>query len=184
MAEEVFLLIEPGEAHRAVESGTAAQLVDVREVSETDALRIEGAMNMPLSRLERLAERLDRSRPVYLLCRSGSRAASAAGRLAALGHRDILVVRGGLDAWVATGHPVVHGTSRVWSLERQVRFTAGVLVAAGTAAGFALDPRWLAVPAFVGLGLAFSGATDTCGMALVLARMPWNRRSAADCPPR
>lgn len=183
MGEDAYLLVDPGEARRAVDSGAAAQLVDVREVSETDALRIEGAMNLPLSRLESLAERLDRSRPVYLLCRSGTRAASAASRLAALGHRDILVVRGGLDAWVASGHPVVRGTSRVWSLERQVRFAAGVMIAAGTAAGLR-DPRWLCVPAFVGLGLAYSGATDTCGMALVLARMPWNQGSASPCAPR
>jgi len=179
MAAEADLFIEPGEARRAVESGAAPQLVDVREVSETDSVRVEGAMNLPLSRFKAFSERLDRSRPVYLLCRSGARAASAASQLRELGYRDILVVRGGLEAWTAAGHPVVRGTARVWSLERQVRFAAGALVAAGVAAGVLIDPRWLALPAFVGLGLAFSGLTDTCGMALVLARMPWNRGSAS-----
>jgi hypothetical protein len=76
-----------------------------------------------------------------------------------------------------SGKPVVRGTSRVWSLERQARFAAGTLVLAGSVMGLAVDFRWLALPAFVGLGLVFSAATDTCGMALILARMPWNRRA-------
>jgi len=175
MSEPDYTLIEPAHAHGAVESGTAVQLVDVREVSETDAVRVEGALNLPLSRLKHLAERIDRSRPVYLLCRSGSRAASAAAQMRALGHRDIFVVRGGLDAWIASGNPVVRGDSRVWSLERQVRFTAGLLAAAGVALGFLVHRAFFALPALVGLGLAFSAATDTCAMAMVLARMPWNQ---------
>ncbi len=78
-----------------------------------------------------------------------------------------------------SGKPFVRGTSRVWSLERQVRFAAGGLVLSGASLAFVVDPRWLALPAFVGLGLVFSAATDTCGMALILARLPWNRGSSA-----
>jgi rhodanese-related sulfurtransferase len=170
--------IEPDEAHRAVESGSGAQLVDVREVFEADAVRVEGATSMPLSRLRDLAGLLDRNRPVFLLCRSGSRAATAASQLRALGHKDVRVVRGGLDAWTAAGRPVVRGQPRVWAMERQVRFAAGTLVATGTALGFLVHRGFFALPAFVGLGLVFSAVTDTCTMALVLARMPWNRGSA------
>jgi len=32
---------------------------------------------------------------------------------------------------------------------------------------------WLAV--FVGAGLTFAGLTGTCGMAILIARMPWNK---------
>jgi hypothetical protein len=32
--------------------------------------------------------------------------------------------------------------------------------------------------AFVGAGLVFAGITDFCGMGLLLARMPWNKRAA------
>ncbi len=134
-------------------------------------------MNVPLSRLRELAGTLDRNRPVFLLCRSGNRAASAAAELRALGHRDIIVISGGLDAWIKSGKPVVRGTSHVWSLERQVRFAAGALVLAGSVLAVAVDVRWLALAGFVGLGLVFSAATDTCGMAMILARMPWNRGS-------
>ena len=170
-----YTFITPSAAHKAVDSGSDAQLIDVREVTETDAVRVEGALNLPLSRLREHAGALDRSRPIFLLCRSGARETSAATQLHELGHRDIQVVRGGLDAWIASGHPVIRGFSRVWSMERQVRFAAGLLVAAGVALGFLVHSAFFALSGFVAAGLMFSAATDTCTMALVLARMPWNR---------
>jgi len=45
----------------------------------------------------------------------------------------------------------------------------------GTALGAAVHPAFLLLPAFVGGGLVFSGITDTCGMGLLLAKMPWNQ---------
>jgi len=177
MSGKPYVLVAPEEAHRVLESKGPGQLVDVREVSEVDALRVEGALNLPLSRLDELAGRLDTTAPVYLLCRAGSRAASAASRLHALGHKEIFVVRGGLDAWTASGKPVVRGESRVWSMERQVRFAAGALVLCGVVLGAALHPAWFFLSGFVGAGLVFSAVTDTCTMALVLARLPWNQGS-------
>lgn len=164
----------PEEAHRAVESGAAA-LVDVREVSECDAVRVEGALNLPLSRFGELSAQVDRARPVYLLCRSGARAAQAAERLSKGGHPQVLVVDGGIDAWIASGKTVVRGESRVWAMERQVRFVAGSLVLIGTVLGLRVDFRWLGLPGFVGAGLVFSALTDTCTMAAILGRLPWNR---------
>ncbi len=61
------------------------------------------------------------------------------------------------------------------SLERQVRITAGLLVLLGVALGYFVQPVWLGVAAFIGAGLTFAGVTDKCGMAMVLARMPWNQ---------
>lgn len=177
MSDKPYVFIDADAAHRALETKGAGQLVDVREVGEVDTIRVEGALNVPLSRLSELAPRLDKGAPVYLLCRSGSRAASAAAQLKELGHRDILVVRGGLDAWAAAGKPVVHGERRVWSMERQVRFAAGLLVFAGLALGLSINRRWLLLSGFVSAGLMFSAVTDTCAMALVLARLPWNRGS-------
>jgi hypothetical protein len=64
------------------------------------------------------------------------------------------------------------------SLERQVRIAAGSLVLLGVALG-AFVSQWLyGLSAFVGAGLVFAGLTDTCGMGMLLARMPWNRRGA------
>jgi rhodanese-related sulfurtransferase len=177
MGTEPYSMIDPESAHRVFESKSAAILVDVRETGEVDSIRVEGALNIPLSRLRELAGRLDRGTPIYLLCRSGSRAASAASQLKELGHGNIFVVRGGLDAWMSSGKPVVRGPSRVWSMERQVRFAAGLLVFGGLALGLAVSRKWLALSGFVSVGLMFSAVTDTCTMALILARLPWNQGS-------
>lgn len=177
MSARPYDFIDADAAHRLLEANGPAQFVDVREVSEVDALRVEGALNLPLSRLGELASRLNREAPVYLLCRSGSRAATAAARLQELGHREILVVRGGLDAWTAAGKPVVRGESKVWSMERQVRFAAGALVLSGVVLGATVHPGFFLLSGFVGAGLVFSAVTDTCTMALVLARLPWNQGS-------
>ena len=68
------------------------------------------------------------------------------------------------------------GASRVWSLERQVRFAAGAGVLVGVGLAWMVHPWFIALAALIGAGLVFSAVTDTCGMALVLARMPWNQR--------
>ncbi len=83
------------------------------------------------------------------------------------------------------GLPVARGPKAV-SLERQVRIAAGSLVLLGAALGAFVHPAFVGLSAFVGAGLLFAGVTDTCGMGMALARMPWNRRGqdAASCPAR
>jgi rhodanese-related sulfurtransferase len=163
------------EARAALGGAGGCLLVDVREYSEYEAERAPGAILAPLSALDEGLGALDPARPVYLVCQSGARAARAAERLAARGFKDVRVIEGGMRGWAAAGLPVERGAGRVWSLERQVRFAAGLLVLAGVL--LSLVSPWLVLLAgFVGAGLAFSAVTDTCGMASVLARMPWNRR--------
>ncbi len=58
---------------------------------------------------------------------------------------------------------------------RQVQITAGSLVVIGVVLGLVVTPGFLAIPAFIGSGLVFAGASGWCGMAKLLARMPWNR---------
>ena len=72
------------------------------------------------------------------------------------------------------GLPVVRGKKMV-SLERQVRIAAGFLVVLGALLGWFVDPAFVFLSAFIGAGLVFAGVTDTCGMGLMLAKMPWNR---------
>ena len=88
-------------------------------------------------------------------------------------------MEGGTLACEAANLPVVRGQKAI-SLERQVRIAAGSLVLIGAILGFWVDPYWIALAAFVGAGLIFAGITDTCGMAMLLARMPWNQVPAED----
>jgi rhodanese-related sulfurtransferase len=89
------------------------------------------------------------------------------------------LVEGGTAGWIKAGLPVERRAVAGISLERQVRIAAGFLVLAGTALGFFWHPALLGLSAFVGAGLMFAGITDICGMAMLLARMPWNRMDSA-----
>lgn len=167
-----------GEINEMLETGGECQVIDVREYSEFNSERIADAQLMPLSNFEKHAAEIDRSKPVYLMCRSGNRARQAAEKLSAKGFTDIHVIEGGMTAWAGADFPVVKGETKVWSLERQVRFTAGLLVVTGVVLGFVVSPYLFILSGFVGAGLVFAAVTDTCGMAMVLARMPWNKAPA------
>jgi rhodanese-related sulfurtransferase len=167
------------EINELLDGGGECQVIDVREFSEFDSERIADAQLMPLSNFERHADEIDHSKPVYLMCRSGNRAKQAAEKLSKRGFTDIHVIEGGMLAWTGANLPVVKGESRVWSLERQVRFAAGLFVLIGAALGFLVSPYLYLLSAFIGAGLVFSAATDTCAMGMILARMPWNKRPAA-----
>lgn len=164
--EEFNAMMEVGEC----------QVIDVREFSEFNSERIADAQFMPLSNFERHAAEIDHSKPVYIMCRSGNRAKQAAERLVKKGFTDIYVIEGGMQAWAQAGLPVVEGESKVWALERQVRFVAGLLVLSSVLLAIFVHWYFVGIAGFVGAGLTFAGATDTCGMAMLLARMPWNQK--------
>jgi rhodanese-related sulfurtransferase len=84
-------------------------------------------------------------------------------------------VRGGTEAWAAQGLPLEGTESQAIGLERQVRIAAGSLVLLGCLLGWQVHAGFYGLAAFVGAGLVFAGVTGFCGMALLLARLPWNR---------
>jgi hypothetical protein len=56
-----------------------------------------------------------------------------------------------------------------------VRVAAGSLVLLGVILGWQVHPGFYGLSAFVGAGLLFAGVTDTCGMGILLSKMPWNQ---------
>jgi rhodanese-related sulfurtransferase len=152
-------------------------LLDVRGPDEFEAAHIDGAVLHPLPGLnaQAVAKLAEGKTASVLICRTGYRGRQAAERLAANGLTSLTVLDGGIQAWKEAGLPLVRGQQTI-SLERQVRIGAGALVAIGVALGYFVHPGWLILPAFVGLGLVFAGVTNFCGMGLLLARMPWNKR--------
>ncbi len=166
--------ITASELESRLGAGEKYQLIDVRSHTEYAAGHVPCAVNIPMEQVE---ARLDDLRPgekVVLVCQSGRRACLTHDLIE--GHRDDLVIlEDGTNGWVSAGLPVVGSTSSRWSLDRQVRLVAGVLVLTGVILGFAVAPGWFGVAAFVGAGLTFSGITNFCGMASLLALMPWNK---------
>ena len=151
--------------------GREALLVDVREPGEFAGERLRGSVNFPLSSPDAEFARLPKGKSLVIVCRSGLRAQDAARRLHKLGFDDVRVLEGGLQRCAG----LEKGPGGVWAMERQVRMAAGSFVLLGAALGVAVSPSFFLISAGVGAGLVFSAATDTCGMALLLARMPWNK---------
>ncbi len=165
-------VITPDEARRLVAGG--ARLIDIRSADEHVRANIPGAENRPIAALGRI----DDAPAVVYHCRSGMRTAANAQRLAAATDCPAYLLDGGLDAWRAAGLPVAENRKAPLEIMRQVQITAGALVVLGVVLGLLFQPAFLGLSAFVGTGLMFAGTTGWCGMARLLAVMPWNRRAA------
>ena len=160
--------------------------MDVRTPAEFATAHIPFARNVPLDRLDAKAVADERraapGEPLYIICQAGGRGRQACEKLAAAGCAQVINVEGGTGAWIAGGYPVTRGKQTI-SLERQVRIAAGSLVLVGVLLGVFVHIYLLGLAAFVGAGLIFAGITDTCGMGMLLARMPWNRAGGESSAP-
>jgi rhodanese-related sulfurtransferase len=171
------------ECKRLMETGQPLHILDVRTPVEFARIHAVGARLMPLDELDPAAvssERGDSQEPILVICQSGGRAAKACERLQLSGLNQVYCIEGGTAAWEKMGLPVERGDTKVISLERQVRIGAGSLVLLGLALAWAIHPAFLAIPVIVGAGLVFAGITDYCGMAMVLGKMPRNKRAASE----
>lgn len=149
-------------------------LIDVRTPAEYGSVHAKGAVNLPMESLDLAKIPCSKDDEIHVICQSGGRSMKVCQKLEAAGFTHIVNVEGGTLAWHAAGLPVVEG-KKVMSLERQVRIAAGSLVVIGAAVGQFVHPGGFALSAFIGAGLVFAGVTDTCGMGMMIAKMPWNR---------
>jgi rhodanese-related sulfurtransferase len=169
--------ISPTELNACYQRDSGLRLIDVRTPAEYRAAHIPFAENRPLESLDSSAVAKEcggSGDTVYVICQKGGRGANACIKLAGAGLQNVVNVEGGTAAWEQAGLPVVRGKQTI-SLERQVRIAAGLLVIVGSTLGYFVHPYWIGLAAFVGTGLTFAGITDTCGMGMLLARMPWNQ---------
>jgi len=166
--------ISPKMLNQGLQDGKRYQLIDVRSSGEYAAAHIPGAVNIPLEQVETRFADMHVTDPVVLVCQSGKRACMGHDLLDA--HRDdLLILDGGTSAWEALSLPIVSGMNSRWSIERQVRLAAGVLVLVGVLLSVIVAQPWIWLAGFVGAGLSFAGLTNVCGMASLFAIMPWNR---------
>jgi len=167
--------LEPAQVAKRLGAGDIT-FVDVREPDEFRRRHVKGALSRPLSAF-------DAAHPlrgaVVFSCRSGMRTSANCDRLASLVDGDAFVLKGGLDAWVAAGLPVVEDRAAPLEIMRQVQIAAGLLVLLGVGLGLLVHPAFFGLAAFVGAGLTVAGTTGFCGMARLLALAPWNRPASA-----
>jgi rhodanese-related sulfurtransferase len=152
-----------------------ARIIDIRGSDEFARARLPGAENRPLETLTPL----EGEGVTIFHCRSGARTAANAQRLAGCCPGEGYILEGGLEGWRKAGLPVIENRSAPIEIMRQVQIAAGLLVLAGVLLGLWVSPLGFGVAGFVGAGLTFAGVTGWCGMARLLAMLPWNRRAPA-----
>ena len=153
-----------------------AFVLDVREPAEYASEHIAGAELMPLGTLQKTNLPKLAGQKLVIHCRKGGRGQSACEKLRELmPETDIYNLAGGLESWIAAGFPVQKSGRTMLPLDRQVQLTVGLCVLIGTLLGAYHNPVFLIIPAFFGAGLAFAGLSGFCGLARLLALMPWNR---------
>lgn len=150
-------------------------VIDVREPMEYATGHITGSLNVPLSRLHQADLP---SGPLVLVCQSGNRSAKGVQMLLERGYaHPVSDLQGGLPSWQQAGLPVRKLRNPPLPLMRQVQIAAGSLVLLGLILSNTVAPAWILLTWFVGAGLVFAGVSGFCGMARLLAVMPWNRVS-------
>jgi len=153
-----------------------AVLVDVREPAEYEAAHIAGAVLMPLARVSKNTLPSIASKKLVVHCKAGRRGGTACEKLLAEDpNLQIYNLEGGVDAWAKAGYTIQSSGKFFLPLDRQVQLTIGASVLAGVILGYTLDPRFLLLSAVFGAGLMNAGITGWCGLAILMAKMPWNK---------
>lgn len=153
-----------------------AMLVDVREPAEHASARIAGAHLVPLGQVSLARMPPQNGRKLVIHCLKGGRGNTAGEKL--LKENPALTVynlTGGIEAWKSAGLPLL-GKARHLPLDQQVQMMIGIGLLTSAALAWWVHPAFIGLAAFFGAGLTFAGATGFCGLARVLAVMPWNRQ--------
>ncbi len=157
-----------------------AVLVDVREPAEHAAEHIADATLLPLGSVSIAALPDCAGKKLVIHCRKGGRGGSACEKLLAEDpNLEIYNLEGGIESWRAAGLSVAGSGAAFLPLDRQVQMTIGLMLIITSLLGYIFTPTLFLLTGFIGLGLTIAGATGFCGLALLMARMPWNQRVKA-----
>ena len=109
------LVADPG-GKNAVDPLTATSMInhedavilDVRSIKEFNDGHIVNAINIPLNGLGSNLKQMEkhRSKPIVMVCRSGSRSGSACSMMRKNGFENVKNLRGGMLAWENASLPV------------------------------------------------------------------------------
>ncbi|WLI76374.1 rhodanese family protein [Kosakonia sp. H02] len=168
--------VSPQDARAQQQNG--AMIIDIRQPDEFRREHLPDAMSLPLDELlaGKTVNPTSPKQTVIFHCQSGMRTQQNVEtliRAAAPAH--VVLLEGGLTNWKRAGLPTVQDKRQPRPLMQQVQIVAGSLILLGVVLGYTLSPAFFLLSGFVGAGLLFAGLSGWCGMALLLAKMPWNR---------
>lgn len=160
----------------------SAVLVDVREPAEYEAESIKGAKLIPLSSVCKAVLPDFSGKKLVMQCHLGGRSASACAKLLAdAPDLEIYNLEGGISAWALAGYPVETSGKFFLPLDRQVQLTIGICLLIASSLGYFISPKFFLLTGFFGAGLIFAGLTGFCGLAIFMAKMPWNKGKSCCC---
>jgi len=86
-----------------------AVLVDVRTEDEYNSGYIENSLNIDYfsNEFSVNADKLDKTIPIILYCRSGKRSSMSANKISKLGFKEIYNLEGGILEWIEEGNVIV-----------------------------------------------------------------------------
>lgn len=179
---------DPAQVSRWLAAGQAV-LIDVRDPDEHARERIDGARLVPLPTFDPAAvlAEVKPGQRLVLHCKRGGRSADAC-RLAIAAAAggpgvELYSLSGGIEGWKAANLPTrVDARVGTISVMRQTQLVIGAGVLIGSALAYFVHPGWAGLSAFFGFGLMVAGSTGTCGLAVLLSKMPWNRAACAAKP--
>jgi rhodanese-related sulfurtransferase len=160
---------------RWMDSGEAV-VVDVREPAEHSAESIKGTKLVPLATVNKNTMPDCCDKKLVIHCRSGKRSNNACEKLIAEDpNLEVYNLEGGINAWSAAGYIVKTSGKFFLPLDRQVQLTIGLGVLIGSLLAYFVNPMFFLLTGFLGAGLTFAGLIGFCGLAMVMAKMPWNQ---------
>lgn len=176
-----FTNINAQTAKKWLDNGEAV-ILDVREPAEHASSCIECAESRPLSKISADDVPKEPGKKVLVHCRSGNRSQTACLKyIETHPEIDFYNLDGGILAWQRAGlETIKKSDNSVLPLDRQIQLTVGTMVFIGVILGYFVNVYFLIIPLFFGAGLMFAGLSGTCGLAMLLAKMPWNQLRTAD----
>ncbi len=175
--------IDSATLEKWLKSGEAF-LIDVREPAENQATKIEGSHLIPSAQISTKSLPKYDSKKLVIHCHSGKRSLNACTKLLSEDpNLEIYNLEGGIVAWNDAGKKINKSGKFFLPLNQQVQLTIGLFVLMGSALGYLATPAFFIIPAFFGAGLCFAGLSGWCGLAILIAAMPWNKstKSSSSC---
>lgn len=105
---ETTLILNPDSFEKVI-AENLAQVLDVRTSAEFNSGHIKSALQADWNNNKQFNERIqyvDKDKPVYVYCLVGGRSAAAANWMRANGFKDVIELKGGINAWKQAGKPL------------------------------------------------------------------------------
>lgn len=99
--------VAPETVKEALDDKLDVTVIDVREPDEYAAGHIQGSILIPLAQVPGLVGEIDKTKKIYMYCRSGGRSGRAVGFLKQQGFTDVHNMTGGILAWTQKGYSLV-----------------------------------------------------------------------------